>query len=87
LVGFLIYFINLLAQVITILVLAKVILSYFMSPYHPIRETIDRIVNPLLEPIRRVMPSTGMIDFSPLILLVLMQLLRRVLVSFLVGLA
>jgi YggT family protein len=87
LVGFLIYFINLFAQVITILVLAKVILSYFMSPYHPIRETIDRIVNPLLEPIRRVMPSTGMIDFSPLILLVLMQLLRRVLVSFLVGLA
>jgi YggT family protein len=87
LIGFFIYFINLLAQVITILVIAKVILSYFMSPYHPIRETIDRMVNPLLEPIRRVMPSTGMIDFSPLILLVLMQLLRRFLVSFLIGLA
>ena len=86
-IGFIIYFINLLAQVITILVLAKVILSYFMSPYHPIRETIDRIVNPMLEPIRRVMPSTGMIDFSPLILLVLMQLVRRFLVSFLIGLA
>jgi YggT family protein len=87
LIGFLIYFINLLAQVITILVIAKVILSYFMPPYHPIRETVDRMVNPMLEPIRRVMPSTGMIDFSPLILLVLMQLLRRFLVSFLIGLA
>jgi YggT family protein len=87
LIGFLIYFINLLVQVITILVIAKVILSYFMSPYHPIRETVDRIVNPLLDPIRRIMPSTGMIDFSPLILLVLVQLLRRVLVSVLVGLA
>jgi YggT family protein len=87
LIGFLIYFINLLAQVITILVIAKVILSYFMSPYHPIRETVDRMVNPMLEPIRRIMPSTGMIDFSPLILLVLMQLLRRFLVSFLIGLA
>lgn len=86
-IGFLIYFINLLAQVITILVIAKVILSYFMSPYHPIRETIDRIVNPLLDPIRRVMPSTGMIDFSPLVLLVLMQLLRRFLVSVLIGIA
>ena len=80
-IGFLIYFINLLVQVITILVLAKVILSYFMSPYHPIRETIDRIVNPFLEPIRRIMPSTGMIDFSPLVLLVLLQLLRRVVLS------
>jgi YggT family protein len=87
LVGFLIYFINLLAQVITLLVIVKVILSYFMSPYHPIRETIDRIVNPLLDPIRRVMPSTGMIDFSPLVLLVLMQILRSVLISVLVGLS
>lgn len=87
LIGFLIYFINLLAQVITILVIAKVIMSYFMSPYHPIRETVDRMINPLLDPIRRVMPSTGMIDFSPLILLVLMQLLRRFLVSMLIGLA
>ena len=86
-IGFLIYFINLLVQVITILVLAKVILSYFMSPYHPIRETIDRIVNPFLEPIRRIMPSTGMIDFSPLVLLVLLQLLRRVVLSALIGLA
>lgn len=86
-IGFLIYFINLLVQVITILVLAKVILSYFMSPYHPIRETIDRIVNPFLEPIRRILPSTGMIDFSPLVLLVLLQLLRRVVLSALIGLA
>jgi YggT family protein len=87
LIGFLIYFINLLAQVITLLVIVKVILSYFMSPYHPIRETIDRIVNPLLDPIRRVMPPTGMIDFSPLVLLVLMHILRSVLISVLVGLA
>jgi YggT family protein len=87
LIGFLIYFINLLAQVITLLVIVKVILSYFMSPYHPIRETIDRVVNPLLDPIRRVMPSTGMIDFSPLVLLVLMQIVRSVLISVLVGLA
>lgn len=86
-IGFLIYFINLLAQVITLLVIVKVVLSYFMSPYHPIRETIDRIVNPLLNPIRRVMPSTGMLDFSPLVLLVLMQIVRSVLISVLAGLA
>lgn len=85
--GFLIYFLNLLVQVITLLVIVKVILSYFMSPYHPIRETIDKIINPLLDPIRRVMPPTGMIDFSPLILLVLVQILRSLLVSILLGLA
>ena len=86
-VGFLIYFTNLLVQVITLLVIVKVILSYILAPYHPIRETVDRIVNPLLDPIRRVMPATGMIDFSPLVLLLLVQILRSLLVSVLVGLA
>ena len=57
------------------LVIANVILSYFMSPYHPIRETIDRFVDPMLAPIRQLLPSTGGLDFSPLILIILLQLL------------
>lgn len=57
------------------LVIAKVILSYFMSPYHPIRETIDRAVEPMLAPIRNLLPFTGGLDFSPIILIILLQLL------------
>ena len=57
------------------LVIAHVILSYFMSPNHPIRETIDRFVNPMLAPIRQLLPFTGGLDFSPLILIILLQLL------------
>ena len=57
------------------LVIAHVILSYFMSSHHPIRETIDRFVNPMLAPIRQLLPFTGGLDFSPLILIILLQLL------------
>jgi YggT family protein len=78
--------INLLVTVITWLVIVKVILSYFMSPYHPIRESIDRIVEPLLEPIRRILPQTGMIDFSPLVLIILLQVLEFVLRNLLLSL-
>jgi len=78
--------INLLVTVITWLVIVKVILSYFMSPYHPIRESIDRIVEPLLEPIRRILPQTGMIDFSPLVLIILLQVLEVVLRNLLLSL-
>jgi YggT family protein len=46
-----------------------------MSPFHPVREAIDRIIEPMLRPIRRIMPATGMIDFSPVVLLILIQLL------------
>lgn len=75
--------ISLLAQVITILVIVQVVLSYFMSPYHPVRQAIDRIVEPLLAPIRRVMPSTGMLDFSPMVLIIVVQLVARLLIGIL----
>lgn len=78
--------INIIAQVLSLLVLAHVILSYFMSPFHPIRQTIDSIVNPLLNPIRKVIPLVGMLDFSPIVLLILIQVLANVLTSLLLSL-
>ena len=71
--------INIIAQLITLLVLVQVALSYFMSPYHPVRQSIDSLVEPLLAPIRRIMPQTGMLDFSPLILIILVQIVARLL--------
>ncbi|PWH13859.1 MAG: YggT family protein [Anaerolineae bacterium] len=71
------------SQVIVILVLAHVILSYFMSPYHPIRSFVDRMVEPLLAPIRRVVPLVGVFDFSPIILIILVQLIARIIISLL----
>ena len=70
----------------SILVVAEVILSYFMSPYHPVREFIGKIVGPLLNPIRRTVPPLFNLDFSPLILLLLLQLAERLIVSILVRL-
>lgn len=57
--------INRLAFFFVLLVILKIILSYFMDPYHPVRRTLDNLVEPLLAPIRRVVPLVGMFDFSP----------------------
>ena len=76
--------ISVLANAIVLLVIVQVILSYFMSPFHPIRRTIDRIVEPMLAPIRKVVPLVGMFDFSPLILIILVQVLATVLINLLV---
>lgn len=64
-------------------IIFSVLLSYFLSPYHPVRIALDRIVEPFLNPIRRILPSTGMIDFSPLVLIVLVQVLSRVIIGML----
>ena len=75
--------INILSNLITLLIIAYVVLSYFMSPFHPVRRFINNLVEPLLTPIRRVLPQTGMLDFSPMVLLILVWLLSRLLTSIL----
>jgi len=42
-------------------------------------DSIDRLLAPVLRPIRRIMPDTGAIDFSPLVLILGLQVLTRVL--------
>jgi len=78
--------INLTANILTILIFVWVIASWVLAPYHPIRETLDRIVEPLLAPLRRILPATGPVDFSPMLLIILIMLAARVLNSLLLSL-
>lgn len=78
--------VNILANFLILLVIVKVVLSYVMDPYHPVRRTIDNLVEPFLAPIRRVVPLIGMFDFSPLILIILVQILSSALITFLYAL-
>ncbi|HSM69985.1 MAG TPA: YggT family protein [Anaerolineales bacterium] len=72
------------ARVYEWVVIISVILSWIIrDPYHPLRQGVDNLVRPLLDPIRRMMPSTGMIDFSPIVLLLLIRLVVILLVSIL----
>ncbi len=77
--------IGLLANLLIILIFIWVIVSWILPPYHPIREALDRIVEPMLAPIRRVIPLVGMIDLSPMILMILIELASRILISLLLS--
>jgi YggT family protein len=83
---YIIWIINLVVNVIGILLLVYIILSYFMSPYHPVREALSRIVDPILNPIRLVMPPIAGLDFSPLILWLILRLIDQLLVSLIASL-
>jgi len=83
-IAYLTNIINIIVQVITLLVIIKVFLSYFMSPYHPLRLNLDRVVDPMLRPIRSIIPPLGMLDLSPIVLIVIVQILGRVFNSILV---
>ena len=74
---------NFITNTLILVLILNSLLSFVLSPYHPVRETLGRIVEPLLAPIRRVVPPVGMFDFSPLVLIVLLEILNFVLASFL----
>ena len=71
--------ITIVTAALSILIIADVVLSYILDPFHPVRKTLDGIVQPLLAPIQRILPPVGGLDFSPLVLLILLDIVSRLL--------
>lgn len=60
-------------QGLMLLALAYAVISW-VQPMSPVYGTLDRLIEPLLRPIRRILPSVGGVDLSVLVLLVLLQI-------------
>lgn len=73
--------INATVNVLSIFVVVYSLLSFILDPYHPIRQTMSQIMEPMLNPIRKVVPLIGGLDLSPMILLILIQVIGSVLIS------
>jgi len=56
----------------------RAILSWFaMDPRNPLIEVLDQITEPILAPLRRIVPRIGMIDITPLVAILLLQVLAQ----------
>lgn len=79
--------INTTIDILTLLIFIYTLLSFFLDRYHPIQKALGTVLEPLLNPIRKRIPSARGIDFSPLILMVLLQLIGMILVAILRSIA
>ena len=71
---------ELLLDFYSFILFVSVVLSWLrLSPDNPIVRVVTLLTEPLLKPIRKVLPDFGGFDFSPMILLLAIQLLKRVL--------
>jgi YggT family protein len=71
---------SLILDVYSLIVLAAVILSWLnLPPENPFVRFVTEATEPILAPIRRIMPDLGGIDLSPMVLLLVLNVLRRVL--------
>jgi YggT family protein len=74
-------FISLFVTALFLVVMGRVLMSWINPRFEgPVARFLYDTTEPLLSPIRRVLPSTGMIDLSPMILVMLLLVLIRVLV-------
>ena len=64
-------------------IIARALLSWInMDPRSPLIQALNQITEPILEPIRRIMPRLGMIDLSPLVAILLLQFISTGLQNF-----
>ncbi len=74
---FLINFFDLLFALLALAIIARALLSWIaIDPYHPVAVFLNQITEPILAPLRRYIPLIGMMDITPIVALILLQILR-----------
>lgn len=75
--GYLVTFVNLLFNVLLFAILGRVLISWIDPMGNmSITKILREITEPILGPLRSVLPNFGMIDLSPLVAMLLIQLLQ-----------
>lgn len=82
---------NMVSQILQVLIIVMVVLSLLFS-FNVISgsntfllnlyQGINRLLDPILNPIRKLLPNTGGMDFSPLVLLLVLELIRNALIRY-----
>jgi YggT family protein len=66
-------FVQILFTVLVWSIIIRALLSWFnFSPSHPVHTFLRDITEPILEPLRRVVPRIGMIDITPIVAIILL---------------
>lgn len=76
--GFLISFFDLFFTVLSFAIIARALVSWLpIDRYHPIIQLLDQVTEPILAPLRRFVPPIGgMMDITPIVALIIIQILQ-----------
>lgn len=65
-----------LLQLLSFAILIRALLSWVRpDPGNPIVQFLDAITEPILQPLRQIVPRMGMIDITPMVALILLQVI------------
>jgi YggT family protein len=78
--------VELFIQLYSLVILARVLMSWVnIDPYSPLARTIFNLTEPVLAPVRNLLPPAAGLDFSPIIVMVLLQVIGRMIVTMLLA--
>lgn len=84
--SFLLNFTDLLFSVLTYAIFGRAVLSWFrLAPSNPLVRVLHDITEPVLLPLRRVVPTLGFLDITPLVAIILLQVLHQMVRVALLG--
>ena len=69
-------------QIYTFVLLIRILITWIpnLDPYHPIVQMLFQVTDPVLEPARKLIPPIGMIDISPIVVLIVLGILQDLLI-------
>jgi len=78
-------FVEWLVYILMTAIFLRAILSFFAQPGsdNPIMRLLTEVTEPVLGPLRRVLPSVGMLDLSPFVAMILLQFVGGIVVNLL----
>ena len=71
--------IRVLCHVLTWIIIFRVIISWFSPRPNRLTMILDKITEPILSPLRRIIPRVGIFDFTPVVAIILLQLIANLL--------
>ena len=72
-------FIAILCQVLAFIIFIRAILTWFpISRHSPIVAFFDFITEPILAPLRRIIPTLGMVDITPMVAIIILLIIARI---------
>jgi YggT family protein len=65
----------------TFVLLARILMSWIpnLDPYNPVVQILLQVTDPVLEPARKLIPSIGMIDISPIVVFIVLGIIQDLL--------
>ena len=76
-------FVEVLCNILIVAIVARALLSWFTNdPRNPLIAALDQVTEPILAPLRRVLPRMGMFDLTPLVAVIILVVIQSLVASY-----